>query len=141
MSRTHRHQDAPIIWTHAYTCARLLVWPKVDKQKTKGSSTGLWCNEGRLARRNVSRQSFLSHCRTKGTSHQLRVIRGFHVAYRLTERNLLCHRGRLWPQSGPQRQSSPSTGASATSGRKEDQASGFSLGPRFIVWSSELCHV
>lgn len=91
-------------YTHAHTRTDAIVilsgWCTYcgQSRRTKGSSTGLRCNEGRFDRKYVAVQSFPSHCRTKGTSHQIRVIRGSYVVYQLTEQNQLCHRGRLWPQ-------------------------------------------
>lgn len=69
--------------------------------QTKGSCTGVQCNEGLFDRKYVA-LSFPSHCRTKGTSHQIRVIRGFDGVNQLTEQNHLCHQRCLWPQSGTQ---------------------------------------
>lgn len=62
---------------------------EVDKQKAP--LRGLQCNEGLFNHKYVALQSFPSHCRTKGTSHQIRVIRGFDSVNQLTEQNHLCH--------------------------------------------------
>lgn len=59
---------------------------------------GLQCNERQFDCKYVALQSFPSHCRTKKTSHQIRVIRGFYVVTQLTEQNQLCHRGCCGPK-------------------------------------------
>lgn len=52
---------------------------------------GLQCNERQCDCKYVALQSFPSHCRTKGTSHQIRVIRGFYVVNQFAEQNTLRH--------------------------------------------------
>lgn len=83
----------------------------VQTRQTKGSSMGLQCNERRFDCKYVGVQSFPSHCRTKKTSHQIRVTRGFDAVTQLTEQNYLWHPGCLWSKRGyGMRQGSPITG-------------------------------
>lgn len=87
--------------SQSYFLVDVVSVAEVDEQKAP--LRGCSVMRGLFDRKYVALQSFPSHCRTKGTSHQIRVIRGLYVVNQLTEQNQLCHRGRLWPQSGQQR--------------------------------------
>lgn len=100
--KPHKHKAAQII----YTCINMhsTGWcAAAEVEEQKPPLQGCTVMRDSLIVIYVALQSFPSHCRTKGTGHQIQVIRGFYVVNQFTDQNQLFHHGCLWPQSGQRR--------------------------------------